>query len=82
MYWDELKTFFKKYPNLKEKKKGLYGLLLHPYLREKYKVSIEEAECLVGVELTEGEPDSPLAWARELIRLREREEVMLKDGKQ
>lgn len=80
MFWDELKLFFEKHPNLKEKKKGLYGLLLHPYLREKYKVSIEEAEYLVEVEVTEGDPNSSLTWARELIRLRE--EVMLKNERQ
>ena len=70
MEWDKLKAFFKKYPYLKEEKPGLHKFLLHPYLREKYQVSMDEAEYLTGIE-TMGEANAnPLAWARELKRHR------------
>ena len=70
MEWEELKVFFEKHPHLKEKKPGLHKFLLDPYLREKYQVSLDEAEYLAGIEVKEQENASSFAWARELVRYR------------
>ena len=74
MDYEQLKVFFKKYPNLKEEKLGLYRLLMYPYFRKEYEVSMEEAGYLATVEVTEIESDSALAWARELRRYRKERE--------
>lgn len=73
MEWEKLKIFFTQYPDLKEDKPGLYRLLMYPFFREKYKVSMEEAEHLAEVEITGPANASTLAWTGELLRYREKQ---------
>lgn len=71
MDWEELKVFFEKRQYLKEEKPGLYRLLMYPYFREKYEVSLEEAEYLTGVEIAGPANYSTQTWAGELLKYRE-----------
>lgn len=81
MEWEELKALFEKHPHLKEKKSGLHKFLLDPYLREKYQVSLDEAEYLAGVEVKEQENASSFAWARELVRYRRKRGLNISPAK-
>lgn len=67
----ELKVFFKNHQYLEEEKPGLYRLLMDPYFREKYKVSMEEAEYLTSIEIVGPANYSTLAWAGEVLKYRE-----------
>jgi hypothetical protein len=79
--WEELKAFFEKHPHLNEKKPGLHKFLLDPYLREKYQVSLDEAESLAGIEVKEQENVSSFAWARELVRYRRKRRLNFSPAK-
>ena len=46
MNLEDVKDFLKRSPNLEEKKPGLYQFLLEADWREKYKISVDEAEYL------------------------------------
>ena len=70
MDMEELEEFFKKHPTLKEEKSGLYLFLLEADWRERYKVSMDEAEHLAGIRFSGPATAESYIWARELERYR------------
>ena len=67
---ETVKTFFDRHPHLEEEKPGLYLFLLEADRREKYKISVDEAEYLARVDILGGANDNPHVWAHELERYR------------
>ena len=69
--WETVKAFFDQHPDREEEKPGLYLFLLEADWRERYGVTMDEAEYLVQVDIL-GEPgNNPHVWAHELERYRE-----------
>jgi hypothetical protein len=70
MEWEDVKTFFDRHPNFEEEKPGLYLFLKDADWREKYRVSIDEAEHLAKIKFLGSVNSDPHIWARELERHR------------
>ncbi len=71
MEWKDVKEFLAMHPNLEEEKPGLYKLLEEAGWREKYKISEDEAEYLVSINIVgERNKANPIIWAHELERYR------------
>ena len=68
---EDVKAFLDQHPHLEIKTPGLYLFLLEADWREKYKISMDEAEYLTGLKITLGLSDSPHTWAYELEQHRE-----------
>ena len=72
MEFEDVKKFFSKHPNLEEEKPGLYKLFEEADWRERYQVTLEEAEYLVTIQLVGSSKENPLAWVHELEQYRKK----------
>ena len=66
MDWEEVKIFLDKHPNFQVEKPGLYLFLNDTDWREKYRVSIGEAEHLAKIKFLGSVNSDPHIWTREL----------------
>jgi hypothetical protein len=72
MDWEDVKQFLSRHTGLEEEKPGLYKFIEEADWRERYQVTLEEAEYLVTVELIGSSKENPLAWVYELEQYREK----------